>query len=85
MERRSTLEIFAEILTIAGKGARKTRIVYGANLNFKMLGEYLEKLEKADLIKNTNDNKGIIQTTPKGKEYLDQFSTLKQFSPELYS
>jgi len=48
--RRSNLEIVAEILRIAKKGVKKTRIVYGANLNFRMLGEYLEKLEKAGLV-----------------------------------
>ena len=80
MDRRNSLEIFAEILRIAKKGARKTRIVYGANLNFKMLGEYLEKLENAGLISNPTSNNGLIETTPKGKEYIYQFSTLKQFS-----
>jgi predicted transcriptional regulator len=78
-QRRSNLEIVAEILRIARKGARKTRIVYGANLNFKMLDEYLEKLGKAGLITANEGNGGLIKTTEKGVEYLQQFSGLQIF------
>ena len=78
-QRRSNLEIVAEILKIARKGAKKTRIVYGANMNFKMLDEYLEKLEKAGLIANSEGNGGLIKTTEKGIEYLQQFHGLQEF------
>jgi predicted transcriptional regulator len=78
-QRRSNLEIVAEILKIARKGARKTRIVYGANLNFKMLGEYLERLEKAGLIAQSQENSGLVKTTDKGYQYLQQFGDLKDF------
>lgn len=78
-ERRSNLEIVAEILRISKKGVKKTRIVYGANLNFKMLREYLEKLEKAGLIKHLPENGGLIKTTEKGNDYLQQFKGLKEF------
>jgi len=77
--RRSNLEIAAEILTIAARGTRKTRIVYGANLNFKMLDMYLEKLEKAGLIANSEGNSGLIRTTEKGANYLQHFSGLQEF------
>ncbi len=77
--RRSNLEIVAEILRIARKGARKTRIVYGANLNFRMLEEYLEKLEKAGLVATSPNNGGLIETTEKGYEYLQQFDSLRRF------
>ena len=76
-QRRSNLEIVAEILKIARTGAKKTRIVYGANLNFKMLGEYLTRLEKAGLI--TQNGGGVIKTTEKGIEYLQQFLGLKEY------
>jgi predicted transcriptional regulator len=81
-QRRSNLEIVAEILKIAKKGAKKTRIVYGANMNFKMLDEYLEKLTKAGLIANSEDNGGLIKTTEKGVEYLQQFYGLQEFGFE---
>ena len=79
-QRRSNLQIVAEILRTAKKGAKKTRIVYGANLNFKMLNEYLEKLEAAGLIKHSEDNGGLIRTTDKGKEYLEWFRGLREFT-----
>jgi len=78
-QRRSNLEIVAEILKIARKGTKKTRIVYGANMNFKMLDEYLEKLKKAGLIANSEGNGGLIKTTEKGIEYLQQFHGLQEF------
>jgi predicted transcriptional regulator len=85
MSRRSNLEIVADILKIAKNGAKKTRIVYGANLNFKMLGEYLDKLEKAGLLTNSVYNDGLIKTTEKGNSYLQQYFSLKIISQELYS
>jgi predicted transcriptional regulator len=85
LERRSNLEIAAEILKLAKKGAKKTRIVYGANLNFKMLEEYLEKLKKSGLIMNSPDNDRLIKTTEKGREYLQQFYVLQQYGPKTYS
>ena len=81
-QRRNNLEIVAEILKIAKKGAKKTRIVYGANMNFKMLDEYLEKLTKAGLIANSESNGGLIKTTEKGVEYLQQFYGLQEFGFE---
>jgi predicted transcriptional regulator len=78
-QRRSNLEIVAEILRIARKGAKKTRIVYGANMNFKMLDEYLEKLEKAGLVASPQGNGGLIKTTEKGVEYLQRFYGLQEY------
>jgi len=77
-QMRSNLEIIAEILRIARRGARKTQIVYGANLNFKMLKEYLRKLEEAGLITVSKEGVKIIRTTSKGSEFLQQFYGLKE-------
>ncbi|RJS84099.1 transcriptional regulator [Candidatus Bathyarchaeota archaeon] len=77
-QRRSNLEIIAEILRIARRGARKTQIVYGANLNFKMLKEYLKKLEEAGLITISEESAEIIRTTSKGFRFLQQFYGLKE-------
>lgn len=77
--RRSKIEIVAEILRIARNGAKKTRIVYGANLNFKILEEYLARLEKAGLITLSRNTDSLIMTTKKGVEYLQQFHSLREF------
>lgn len=58
----------------AKRGARKTKIVYGANLNFKILGEYLEKLEKTGLV--MGEPKNIIRTMEKGLKFLEGFKGL---------
>jgi len=70
------MEIVAEILRIARKGAKKTHLVYGANINFKLLHEYLDELEKAGLIMKNN---GTIKTTEKGAQFLNYTNGFKQF------
>jgi len=75
--RRSRTEIVAEILRIAKGGARKTRIVYGANINFRLLDEYLKRLKGAGLIIEETGKNSIIRTTEKGVEYLRQYENLE--------
>lgn len=38
------MDIIADILRVAQGGCKKTRLVYETNLNFQLLGEYLEVL-----------------------------------------
>jgi predicted transcriptional regulator len=52
-ERRSNLEIMADILSVAMSGAVKTEIVYRANLNFTRLKVYLAYLEACGLLENS--------------------------------
>jgi len=78
-QRRSHVDIVAEILHIARKGARKTRIVYGANLNFKLLNDYLNRLERAGLVAKDGYEGGVIKTTEKGKKYLEYYQEFKEF------
>ena len=70
---RSELEIIADILrafnrnNANGGSMVKTRIMYSANLNTKMLSEYLGRLVKQGLIKeNEVDGKKLYNITPKG-------------------
>ena len=77
-QRRSNLDITADILRIAWNGARKTKIVYGANLNFKLLNEYLSNLKEAGLVTYNSSNR-LIETTAKGREYLERFNSLTGF------
>ncbi len=78
-QRRSHVDIVAAILRLAKEGSRKTRIVYGANLNFKLLNEYLVRLEKAGLIVEDLSQSGIIRTTEKGRKYLQHYENFKDF------
>ena len=79
MKRRNNFQIFSEILQIAEKGANKTHIVYGANLNFKLLDQYLEKLEEDGLITTHVEPRNKIKTTEKGLLFIQKYQTLHQF------
>jgi predicted transcriptional regulator len=79
MERRNNLEITAEILRLAENGAKKTHIVYGANLNHKYLDQYLDKLEEQDLITRHVEPGNKIKTTPKGLLFTQHYKNLTQF------
>ncbi len=50
IKRRSKAQIVSDILEICMDGANKTKIVYNANLNFKMLDSYLDVLTKRGLL-----------------------------------
>jgi len=76
-KRRAHIEIICEILRIARKGAKKTRIVYGANLNFKLLKEILNILQKEGLIVDD----GLIKTTDRGKEFISEYQDFKARFP----
>jgi predicted transcriptional regulator len=64
--RRSRTAISVEILKAAMEGAKKTHIVYSANLNFDMVNRYLAMLEEKGLIEQKGN---IYLTTTKGKEF----------------
>lgn len=69
---RSRLQIIADILSVVRRGARKTRIMYQANLSYKLLSRYLGEVLEAGLIRFGNDD--CYMLTDKGKEFLDRFS-----------
>ena len=69
--RRSKIDITVAILKITKSGANKTRIVYGANLNFVLAGKYLDFLQKNRFIESTT-RKTHYQITDKGREFLDK-------------
>lgn len=71
---RSRLEIVADILDAVGDGTKKTRIMYIANLSYKLLGKYLKKTVGAGLVSCNND---YYEVTEKGRVFLERF---KDFS-----
>ncbi|NJD53418.1 MAG: hypothetical protein FIB07_11180 [Candidatus Methanoperedens sp.] len=66
---RGRLDIIIDILEIAKKGVNKTKIVYGANLNFQLTEKYLGFLLEKGFIYYLH-NKYI--TTDKGKMILEK-------------
>jgi predicted transcriptional regulator len=74
-ERRGRMDIIADILSVAREEAKKTQIVYTANLNFKRVDAYLHYLVGKRLIENTGE---VYKTTEKGKEFLHDYKKMKE-------
>jgi predicted transcriptional regulator len=73
--RRNDLDICADILTAARAGAKKTHIVYGANLNFKLVRKYLRRLIENGLLRPSSE-KNVYTTTEEGMDFLEQYRKL---------
>jgi predicted transcriptional regulator len=77
--RRTRLSIIAEILDVAKRGALKTRIMYGASLNFSQLGDYLSFLLGANLLEVAdNPHESLYKTTNKGLQYLQCYMGIRE-------
>lgn len=71
---RSRFDIIADILQVvkSNNGAKKTQIMYGANLSYKVLTKYLAEVLEACLI--TFEKKdGVYVLTGRGKEFLEHY------------
>ena len=70
---RSRLDIIADILHVVGKeGAKKTQIMYQANLSYKVLTKYLTEVIEACLVR-LQRNERIYVLTSKGIEFLEKY------------
>lgn len=69
---RDKLDIIAEILQVASHEARKTQIMYQANLSYKVLQRYLIEVTEASLLR-FEDTKQSYIITDKGQEYLTAY------------
>lgn len=78
-KKRSEIEIFADILRVAKCGAKKSHIVYKANLNFRIVKDYLSILEKSGLIIGPQGVNNLFNTTEKGVEYLNHYEEFKDY------
>ena len=67
---RDRLQIIASILVIASKRAKKTQIMYQANLSYKLLCRYLREVQGAGLVSFENEECYVL--TAKGKEFLNK-------------
>ena len=70
MGRRHKLDVIFEILSLAQEGVKRTRLVYLTNINFSMLGRYLNVLFRMDLIE---DKGRMLVTTPRGALFVEQY------------
>lgn len=70
---RSRFDIIASILQKATPGAKKTWLMYGANLSFSQHQRYLRTLIDLGLIA---EKKGLYSTTEKGLAFLENYAIL---------
>jgi len=69
---RNRLDIIADILQVASQNAKKTQIMYQANLSYKVLQRYLREVTMASLIKFENAEQCYVLTS-KGKDFLEAY------------
>ena len=83
--RRSKLEMYVDILQVLShRGPLKlTHVMYKANVNCKVLKEYLDFLIKQDLIEErpVGKNRTVFAITQRGITVLKYFRELKQVLP----
>jgi predicted transcriptional regulator len=64
------------MLAVASGRAKKTTIMYQANLSYKLLKKYLAEVRRSNLVMYERRGQCYV-LTPKGKEFLDAY---KQYS-----
>jgi predicted transcriptional regulator len=69
---RGRLDIIADILRIASGNAKKTQIMYQANLSYKVLTKYLTEVSEASLI-DFECEKQCYMLTAKGRDFLETY------------
>jgi predicted transcriptional regulator len=78
--KRSNIEISADILKVAIDGAKKSHLVYRANLNFSIIKDYLKDLSSSGLLTIPGNGSKLYTTTDKGIEFINYMNSLKQFA-----
>ena len=74
---RNKLQIIAEILEIVRGGAKKTHIMYKANLSYKLLCKYLEEVLKCGLVR-VDRKEDCYTVAPKGEKFLQRFVAYRE-------
>lgn len=78
-KRRDRLSIVAEILDVARESVPKTRIMYGANLSFAQLNEYLTLVIDLNLLEVVKTSeRTIYKTTEKGLRFLQSYREIME-------
>jgi len=68
---RDRLQIIADILSVVRGGAKKTHVMYQANLSFTLLKRYLTEVLEAGLVRC--DDEDGYRLTRRGQSFLDRF------------
>jgi len=68
---RGRVEIIVDILNVACTRAKKTKIMYVANLSYALLEKYLQMVLKLDFISYDSE---WYEVTEKGRVFLEKYS-----------
>ncbi len=79
---RDRLDIIADILNVVSREAKKTQIMYQANLSYKVLQRYLTEITEASLISFEHVNQSYL-LTGKGHEYLVAYKEYSRCSKSM--
>ena len=71
MRYRRRFDILADIVRVAGSGARKTKIMYFANLSFLLLNRYLEDALHVGFLRFSGEE---YLMTKKGEAFLERYN-----------
>jgi predicted transcriptional regulator len=80
MIRRSKLEVFADIIKVVAEEGevRRTRVMYRANLAWKVLKDSLDFLEKKGILTSQQKDSGVfVSLTQEGYNVLRRFNDLE--------
>jgi len=69
---RGRVDIIADILNVASRNAKKTQIMYQANLSYRVMQRYLAEITGAQLVSFENE-KHRYSLTEKGRSFLEAY------------
>ena len=77
-QRRSNIEIIADMLRVGENGAGKTEIMYTANMSYSQIQKYLDYLINQGFINKVNMDNTLVayQVTDSGLKLLKAIDTL---------
>jgi len=77
-QRRSNIEIIADMLRVGENGAGKTEIMYTANMSYTQIQKYLEYLVNQGFVNKVNMDNTVVayQVTDTGMKLLKAIDTL---------
>jgi predicted transcriptional regulator len=79
-QRRSNIEIIADMLRIGENGAGKTEIMYSANMSYHQIQKYLEYLISQGFLHKVDMGNSLVafQVTDSGLKLLKAIDTLME-------
>jgi len=72
MGYRTRYDIIADMLTVASGRAKKTQIMYQANLSYRLLTKYLNEIRKSSLVSYERKERCYV-LTDKGRAFLEAY------------